>query len=112
MRNDLLSPRPGRGHQFGGRFDVVAVRAEQTGGVVAVIEETIPPGALITPAHPPKRCPVHVLTGEIGVLVGEQTASAGTGARALKPRGVLHAMRNSGATPARIIEVLTPGGSE
>lgn len=53
-----------------------------------------------------------VLTGEIGVLVGEETASAGPGAWALKPRGVLHAMWNSEATPARIIEVLTPGGSE
>jgi hypothetical protein len=53
-----------------------------------------------------------VLTGEIGVLVGEETASARPGAWALKPRGVLHAMWNCEAAPARIIEVLTPGGSE
>jgi uncharacterized cupin superfamily protein len=41
---------------------------------------------------------VHVLTGEIGVLVGEETASAEPGAWALKPRGVLHAMWNCEAT--------------
>ena len=35
---------PGGGHRPGGRFDVVVrVRAEQTGGVMAVIEEIIPP---------------------------------------------------------------------
>jgi quercetin dioxygenase-like cupin family protein len=91
MRNDVLSPRPGRGHQLGGSFDVVVrVRAEQAGGVMAVIEETIPPGALITPHTHRNDVWVHVLTGEIGVLVGEQTASAGPGAWALKPRGVLH----------------------
>ena len=40
---------PGEGHRLGGRFDVtVRVRAEQTGGVMAALEETIPPGALHT----------------------------------------------------------------
>jgi quercetin dioxygenase-like cupin family protein len=104
---------PGEGHQLGGRFDVVVrVRAEQTGGVLAVLEETIPPDALITPHTHQNDVWVHVLTGEIGVLVGEETATAGPGAWALKPRGILHAMWNVQATPARIIEVLTPGGSE
>jgi len=104
---------PGTGHQLGGRFDVVVrVRAEQTGGVMSVIEETIPPGALITPHTHQNDVWVRVLTGEIGVLVGEETASAGPGAWALKPRGILHAMWNCEATPARVIEVLTPGGSE
>jgi quercetin dioxygenase-like cupin family protein len=104
---------PGEGRHLGGRFDVVVrVRAEHTGGVMAVLEETIPSGALISPHTHQNDVWVHVLTGQIGVLVGEQTASAEPGAWALKPRGVLHAMWNSQDTPARIIEVLTPGGSE
>lgn len=69
---------------------------------MAVIEETIPPGALITPHTHQNDVRVHVLTGQIGVLVGEQTASAAPGAWTLKPRGVLHAMWNAQATPARI----------
>ena len=41
---------PGEGRQLPGKFDVVVkVRSEHTGGVMAVIEETIPPGALIAP---------------------------------------------------------------
>jgi quercetin dioxygenase-like cupin family protein len=104
---------PDGGHELGGRFDVVVrVRAEQTGGVMAVIEETIPPGALITPHTHQNDVWVRVLAGEIGVLVGEDTAQAGPGAWALKPRNVVHAMWNAQDTPARIIEVLTPGGSE
>ena len=77
---------PGEGRQLGGRFDVmIRVRAEHTGGVMAVIEETIPPGTLITPHTHQNDVWVHVLSGEIGVLVGEQTASAAPGAWALKP---------------------------
>jgi hypothetical protein len=33
-------------------------------------------------------------------------------ASSLKPRSILHAMWNAEAPPARIIEVLAPGGSE
>jgi hypothetical protein len=32
--------------------------------------------------------------------------------KALKPRNVQHAMWNAGNRPARIVEVLTPGGTE
>lgn len=91
---------------------MVRVRSEQTGGATAVLEETIAPGALITPHVHSNDVWVHVLTSEIGVLVGDETAAAASGAWTLKPRGVLHSMWNSGTAPARIIEVLPPGGSE
>ena len=79
---------------------MVRVRAEHTGGVMAVIEEIVPPGALITPHTHQNDVWVHVLAGQIGVLAGEQTASAAPGAWALKPRGVLHAMWNTQPAPA------------
>jgi quercetin dioxygenase-like cupin family protein len=104
---------PQEGHHLGGSFDVVVrVRSEQTGGVMAVLEETVAPGALITPHTHDNDVWVHVLSGELGVLVGDETATALPGAWALKPRGLLHAMWNAGSEPARIIEVLTPGGTE
>ena len=53
---------------------LVRVRSEQTDGVMAVIEETLAPGAFITPHTHRNDVWVHVLTGEIGVLVGEETA--------------------------------------
>jgi hypothetical protein len=70
------------------------------------------PESLRPSAHPRNDVWVYVLTGEVGVLVGEEIAIAGPGEWALKPRDVLHAMWNSATEAARIIEVLTPGGSE
>ena len=37
---------------------------------------------------------------------------AGAGASMVKPRGVPHAMWNAGPEPARVLEVLSPGGLE
>lgn len=96
-----------------GGFQVqVQVRGEDTGGMMAVIEETLPPGAFITPHTHANDVWVRVLEGAIGVLVGEEMATAGAGEWALKLRDVPHAMWNTGTGPARIMEVLTPAGSE
>ena len=52
---------------------------------MAVIEEIVPPDALITPHTHQNDVWFHVLTGQIGVLAGEQTASAEPGARTFRP---------------------------
>jgi quercetin dioxygenase-like cupin family protein len=104
---------PGEGRHLGGPFDItVRVSSEQTGGVMAVLEETIAPGVLITPHTHQNDVWIYVLSGEIGVLVGEETTTAAVGAWALKPRNMLHTMWNAGTEPARIMEMLTPGGTE
>jgi len=104
---------PDDGTRLPGSFEVVVkVRGEDTGGALAVIEETVPPGAFITPHTHENDVWVHVLSGEVGVLVGDSIGTASAGAWALKPRGVVHAMWNAASEPARIIEVLTPGGTE
>jgi quercetin dioxygenase-like cupin family protein len=96
-----------------GDFEVVVkVRSEHTNGVMAVIEETIQPGRLVSPHTHENDVWVYVLAGEIGVLVGDTIATAGQGSWALKPRNMVHAMWNAAPMPARVIEILTPGGSE
>jgi len=111
MAGLVIVPEPGA--RLPGRFEVsVRVRSEHTGGVLAVIDETLVPKAFVTPHLHHNDVWVYVLSGEIGVLVGEEVASAGPGQWALKPRDVLHAMWNAGTVPARVVEVLTPGGSE
>jgi quercetin dioxygenase-like cupin family protein len=108
---DPIVPRPGE--PLPGLFQVrVQVRAEHTNGVMAVIGETIPPRVLV-PNHVHRNDVwVRVESGEIGVLVGDEVRSALAGEWALKPRDVEHAMWNPTDEPARITEVLTPGGSE
>jgi quercetin dioxygenase-like cupin family protein len=104
---------PQSGLQLPGLFEVtVRVRAEHTNGVMAVLEETLLPQAFVTPHVHENDVWVHVLSGSIGVLVGDEVTEAHQGDWALKPRGVQHAMWNAGQDSARIMEVLTPGGTE
>ena len=71
------------------------------------------PKAFVTPHVHQNDVWVYVLSGEIGVLVGDEVTTAHEGDWALKPLGnVRHAMWNAGSIPAWIIEVLTPGGTE
>lgn len=105
--------RPQDGLRLPGSFEVVVkVRGEQTGGAMAVIEEMLSPGSFISLHTHSNDVWVHVLEGEIGAMVGGATEHAGAGSWILKPRNVEHAMWNRGRAPARIIEVLTPAGSE
>jgi len=105
--------KPDDGTPLSGEFEVVIkIRSEDTNGAMAVIEETVPPRRLISPHTHQNDVWVYVLSGEIGVLVGDKIDIARPGSWALKPRNVMHAMWNASTTPARIIEVLTPGGSE
>ena len=88
------------------------VRGDHTGGVLASIEETLQPGAFVTPHTHANDVWVYVLSGTVGVLVGDEIGEAGAGDWALKPRNVPHAMWNASHEPARLVEVLTPAGTE
>ena len=104
---------PEAGPRLPGSFEVtVRVRSEHTNRAMAVLEETLMPKAFVTPHVHLNDVWVYVLSGEIGVLVGDEVTTAHEGDWALKPRNVQHAMWNAGSIPARIIEVLTPGGTE
>ena len=106
VRPDVLPVLPGA-------FEVrVTVRGEQTDGVVAVIEETLQPRSFITPHMHSNDVWVYVLSGTVGALVGDVIDEATTGQWILKPRNIAHAMWNAAEIPARIIETLTPAGSE
>ena len=103
----------GEGTRLPGAFDVlIQVRSEHTDGVMAVLEETVPPHTLIPPHVHDNDVWVYVLSGRVGVLVGDEIRTADTGSWALKPRSVVHAMWNADSEPARVMEVLTPAGTE
>ncbi|HUD06926.1 MAG TPA: cupin domain-containing protein [Candidatus Saccharimonadales bacterium] len=110
MAEQVIIPKS---EKLPGSFKVtIKVRSENTNGVMSVVEETLPPKALVPPHVHKNDVWVYVQTGEIGVLIGETTKTASKGQWALKPRNVQHAMWNSGSVPATVIEVLTPGGTE
>jgi len=110
MDEPIIIPRT---EELPGSFKVtIKVRTEHTNNVMSVVEETLPPKVLV-PVHVHENDVwVYVMTGEIGVLIGETIKLAKQGEWALKPRNVQHSMWNPGNTPATIMEVLTPGGTE
>jgi len=53
-----------------------------------------------------------VLEGRIGALLGEEEVIAEAGDLVFKPRGQWHTFWNAGDEPARILEIISPGGFE
>ena len=90
------------------------IGADQTDGALSLLEVTIPPRTLIKPhAHTREDEFSLVLSGSIGVRTGDDTVEeVPAGSWLIKPRNVPHAMWNLADEPARILEVVMPGGLE
>ncbi len=90
------------------------IDSETTGGAVSLVEHPLPPRALGAPVHTHRNEDEYsyVLEGRIGVQLGDQVLEAGPGELVFKPRGVPHAFWNAGDEPARLLELISPGGFE
>lgn len=97
---------------FGVRFGYKVVSAD-SGGTLAVMEVEIPAGTLVKPhnhAHEDEFS--LVLSGTVGVRIGDRVQEAEQGSWLVKPRGTPHAMWNAASEPAKVIEIVSPGGLE
>ena len=93
---------------------VLVLPSEATAGQVAVVEHLLAPRALGALVHTHRNEDEYslVLEGTIGVEIGGETLEAGPGAVVLKPRGIPHAFWNPTDEPARLLELIVPGGFE
>lgn len=93
----------------------IKATGEQSGGVLTVIEQIIPPGAG-TPWHLHRNEDesLYIIDGELLFIVGteQQRISAGPGAYVFGPRNIPHGFRNDGPTPVRLLLEYTPAGFE
>jgi quercetin dioxygenase-like cupin family protein len=108
--------QPGEG-QVGGLAPGVGVvfkiDGEDSGGALSIVEHPFAVGALVPPhVHHLEDEYSIVLEGEIGFRSNDREVVLGPGGYIVKPRGEVHAMWNAGATPARMIEVISPAGFE
>jgi quercetin dioxygenase-like cupin family protein len=112
-RPKLVAPGEDRSLRlFGVRFDY-KVTSDDSGGSLAVLEIEIPPKILVKPHNHTREDEfTQVLAGTVGVRAGDQVLEATTGASLVKPRGIPHAMWNASTEPARVLEILSPGGLE
>lgn len=87
---------------------------DETDGALSMLEVTIPARTLIKPhSHAGEDEFSLVLSGTIGARTGDQVVEVvPAGSWIIKPRSVPHALWNVGDEPARVLEVITPGGLE
>jgi mannose-6-phosphate isomerase-like protein (cupin superfamily) len=90
------------------------IRSDATGGRFALVEHEILPRALAAPVHTHQHEDEYsfVLEGRVGVRIGDEEGVAEPGDLVVKPRGVPHAFWNAGDEPARLLELISPGGFE
>ena len=86
------------------------VPSQRTGGAYSLFEVVTQPGAG-PPPHVQHREDeaFYVLEGEYEFLVDGNTLRAGSGSLVYVPKGALHAHRNVGEVPGRMLTTHTPG---
>jgi quercetin dioxygenase-like cupin family protein len=109
----LVEPGEGRFLRLGG-LGVRFLFVSPPGTGVTIVEHPLEPRAMGSPVHTHGDEDEYsfVLEGELGVQVGDEVFTASVGTFIAKPRGVPHAFWNAGDTPARLLEVISPGGFE
>ena len=107
---------PDQAHQIT-LYDVrfrYGVDADASDGGLSMLEVTVPPRTLVKPhMHTKEDEFTLILEGTVGARLGEKTIEEiPAGSWLVKPRDIPHAMWNVGTEPARILEVVSPGGLE
>jgi quercetin dioxygenase-like cupin family protein len=110
----VLGADQGRLGQLGSIGVRFMVDAADSGGSFSLVEHPVPPHKLAAPLHRHNREDEYtfVLAGEIGVLLGDEVVVGVPGDLIFKPRGQWHTFWNAGSEPARVLEIISPGGFE
>jgi quercetin dioxygenase-like cupin family protein len=93
--------------------NLVLLRGEESGGEVAVVENTVAPRWEGPPLHHhPFDEAFYVLEGEPTFQLGEEVRTAAPGELVFAPRGAPHTVANLSDAPVRYVLVITPAGFE
>lgn len=96
-------------HLFGNLIRFHASSAD-TGGVYCLVESLTAPGAGAPPnRHPGEDEAFFVLDGTFEFTIEGETTTATSGQFVKIPDGAVHAFRNAGATPGRLLIINSPG---
>ena len=103
--------RGGKSLRVFGELVTCKITSYQTGGAYSLFEVVTQSG-VGPPPHVQHREDeaFYVLEGEYEFLIEGRTSNAGTGSLIYIPKGNLHAHKNVGETPGRMLVSQTPGG--
>jgi len=111
----ILGPEDGELYQPDGACgDRFLVNSRDWGGGFSLVEHRLPPKVLAAPMHKHSREDEFsfILEGTVGAKFGDQEVVAGPGDLVFKPRDEWHTFWNAGDTPAKLLEIISPGGLE
>ena len=110
----IVGPTDGKAGTLGGVGVRFMIPGEDTGGSFSLVEHPMPPKSLAAPLHRHSHEDEYsfVLEGQLGALLGDEVVIAGPGDLVYKPRNQWHTFWNPGDEPARILEIISPGGFE
>jgi mannose-6-phosphate isomerase-like protein (cupin superfamily) len=114
MSAKIVGPRDGKAGDLGSLGVRFMAWASETGGGFSLVEHPIPPRGLAAPLHRHSREDEYsfVLEGRMGAELGGEVVIAEPGDFVFKPRRQWHTFWNAGDEPARILEIISPGGFE
>ncbi|MFD5103120.1 cupin domain-containing protein [Streptomyces albidochromogenes] len=115
MGHRILGPEEGELYQPAGACgDRFLIDSGERDGRFALVEHRLPPHVLAAPVHKHTREDEYsfILDGSVGARFGDEEVVAGPGDLVFKPRDEWHTFWNAGDTPARLLEIISPGGLE
>ena len=109
-----IPPMEGKKGKVGNMEIIFKLNSKDTANRLGIWESIIQPGELGAPPHYHKGTDeiCRVLEGSVTILTGEEVIEVKAGGWHLRPRGVVHTFWNGGFTPAKTIDLCTPGGHE
>jgi quercetin dioxygenase-like cupin family protein len=110
----VLGPTEGKAGFLGSIGVRFMVDASESGGGFSLVEHPMSARALAAPLHRHTREDEYsyIIEGRVGALLGEEVVIGAPGDLIFKPRHQWHTFWNAGDKPARLIEIISPGGFE
>jgi mannose-6-phosphate isomerase-like protein (cupin superfamily) len=110
----VLGPADGKSGQLGAIGVRFMIGSDVSGGGFSLVEHPMPSRVLGAPLHRHSREDEYsyVLEGRVGALLGDEVVYGEPGDLIFKPRSQWHTFWNAGDEPARILEIISPGGFE
>ena len=110
----IIGPGDGTSVDLGGLGARFLIAADETDERFSLVEHPMAPRALGSPLHKHANEDEYsfVLEGRMGAQLGDDVIYGEPGDLIFKPRGQWHAFWNAGDEPARILELISPGGFE
>ena len=113
MNTNVLHPGQGRSVWVVGDLYTFLATGDDTNGAYALIHALVPPGGGPPPhIHRREDEAFYILEGELSLQVDGQSISGTTGAWITLPKGTLHAFKNTGSSPAKMLILVNPSGLE